>query len=405
MDTLVALATKYKAPTAEIASKMQYANSDAVAKLLQPDEPILCFSPTALRQQADQFLAHFPGKTAYALKANPHPQVIKTLFSQGINTFDVASPVEMELVKLHAPKAKIHYHNPVKSSKEIATAYHQYGCKRFAVDHLDELTKIAEVIGGDRDIQIAVRLRLPSTATSVHDFSSKFGATKEEVVSLLREVKSLGYQPLVTFHPGSQCHDPAGWVHYLEAVADIQHKSGVALIGLNIGGGFPAIYQGAAITPLTTIFATIKKTIRVCFGNECPPLECEPGRALVAPSVTLLTRVKLVRRELGEIFINDGIYGSLMEANQTSLLTPQHRVLKSSKAPTQNFTVFGPTCDPLDLLPIPLELPSTIAEGDYIEFLSIGAYGSATITKFNGYGEAEMLMVEDIRQATPNLKA
>ncbi len=378
------------------AQETVFENANTVANTLLPDEPILCFSPSALLIQARKFLDYFHGETAYAVKANPHPQVIRTLYSNGITTFDVASPQEMALIARHAPGAKIHYHNPVKSRAEIATAYHQYGCKRFAIDHLDELLKITDIIGADENVEIAVRLRLPSTSASVHDFSSKFGATPEEVIILLRKVKALGYQPLVTFHPGSQCVNRKGWLQHINAVASIQHKAGVAISRLNIGGGFPMIYRDKNILPLTSTFEDIHQMVQSSFGDNPPQLECEPGRAIVGSSFSLLTRVKLVRRNLNEIFINDGIYGSLMESTQAPKLTPQHRVLRSSNQLPREFTVFGPTCDPLDVMPLPLELPLDISEGDYIEFLNIGAYGSATSTQFNGYGKTEIVTVANI---------
>ena len=373
----------------------EFKNSTDIASRLRPDEPVLCFSKQALQAQAKLFLDNFCGETAFAVKANPQMEVVSGLFAAGIKAFDVASPVEMELIARYAPSARMHYHNPVKSRLEIETAYHDYRCRRFAVDGAQELRKIADIIGVDNEVEIAVRLRLPSTSSSVHDFSSKFGATPQEAVELLKQTAALGYKPLVTFHPGSQCHDVDGWAKYIKIIAKIADISGVTLAGMNIGGGFPIKYREDGIPDLLSVFNNIRQALQSSFGKNLPPIECEPGRALVANSMSLLTRVKLVRAELGEIFINDGIYGSLMEASQAPKLMPRHRVLHGSSAPTRQFTVFGPTCDPLDRLPMQLELPENIKEGDYIEFLSLGAYGNATATQFNGYGDARLLAVAD----------
>ena len=67
-----------------------------------------------------------------------------------------------------------------------------------------------------------------------------------------------------------------------------------------------------------------------------------------------------------------------------------------SRAEFEDWTVYGPTCDPLDTLPVSLHLPSDLAEDDYIEFGTLGAYGSATSTRFNGYGQFETAFVEKV---------
>lgn len=370
-----------------------------VIELLKPDVPVLCYSPEILRQQARYFIDKFPGETAYAVKANPEPWVISTLFDSGLRVFDVASPAELALVALHAPGAKMHYHNPVKSRDEIAVAYHDYGCRRFAVDDIGELDKIAQTVGECDDLEIAVRLRLPASASSVHDFSTKFGAEAGEVVALLRECTKRGFTPLITFHPGSQCHDVQAWVKHIKTAAELASAANIRLTKLNIGGGFPARYCDENIPDLPDIFCVIASAVSEAFEGIPPQLECEPGRAIVASCVSLITRVKAVRHKTCEVFINDGIYGSLMESVQAPALTPRHRTLRAirtlrvGRALEKPFTIYGPTCDPLDRLPLELELPVDICEGEYIEFLGVGAYGSATATGFNGYGGAQVVEV------------
>ena len=60
-----------------------------------------------------------------------------------------------------------------------------------------------------------------------------------------------------------------------------------------------------------------------------------------------------------------------------------------SKAATQAFKLYGPTCDSLDAMEGPFVLPADIREGDYIEIGMLGAYGVAMQTRFNGFGETE----------------
>jgi ornithine decarboxylase len=376
------------------------ANSLDVAAMPAQERPVFCISPSALQAQAKLFLDGFPGEVAYAVKANPSDEVIKALHAGGIEVFDVASTVEMATVTRLCGKVELHYHNPVKSLAEIATAWHTFGVRRFAADCREEISKIAQVAGHASGAEVAIRFRLPSLKASVHDFSSKFGVNPAEAVDLVRFAVLNGFVPVLTFHPGSQCTDPQGWVRHIEAAASIACDAGITLTKLNVGGGFPSRYAASRAPRMDMIFNAIRDAATAAFGSDVPALECEPGRALCAPGVSLHTRVKLVRRSTGDVFLNDGIYGGLMEVSQAPDLMPFYRVIRDGHvlelAGGSELTVFGPTCDPLDVLPHKLQLPADVREDDVIEFAGIGAYGMATSTRFNGYGEADLIEVGEV---------
>jgi ornithine decarboxylase len=377
-----------------------YANAAEVAQTLAPEDPVFCFSPTALAQSARTFLKGFPGEISYAVKANSSKPVLETLARSGIEMWDVASVQEMIAVRDVQAHAQFHYHNPVKSRAEIREAFDVFQCRRFAADSVAEIDKIAAVIDNAAGIEIAVRFVLPrQDKTSAHDFSTKFGASEAEAVSLLQHAVKLGFTPVLTFHPGSQSKDPQAYARYIEAAGRIVKEAGVEVAVLNVGGGFPARYVHSAGPELRAYFAAIEDTVRAVFGKQRPKLECEPGRGLVASCMSLLTKVKLVRQGRDDLFINDGVYGALMEVWQVAELQPPYRIIRNGEyilPGPRPMTVFGPTCDPLDRLPIPLDMPADIQEGDYIEFGTIGAYGSATMTRFNGYGGHETVTVGSV---------
>ncbi|HEY7764504.1 MAG TPA: hypothetical protein VIB38_05915 [Aestuariivirgaceae bacterium] len=381
-----------------------FADAAELSKLVDPMEPVFCFSAERLRQRIGEFLTGFPGDVAYAVKANPGEHVLLTASACGLTLFDVASVHEMKHVRAIAPRARFHYHNPVKSRAEIEEAHHVYGCTRFAADDLQEIYKITHTLGRATGIEIAIRFRLPRLGgSSAHDFSSKFGATRPETVELLKSVTALGFTPVLTFHPGSQCTDPLAYVRHISAAAKIARRAGVKLKALNVGGGFPARYRNEMVPPLSIFFQAIGEANRKEFGSHAPGLECEPGRGIVAPSTSLLTRIKLVKHNRNEVFINDGVYGALMEVYQVPDIVPPARAIRDGKelvGPTRPWTVYGPTCDPLDKLPVKFELPVDIREGDFVEFGSIGAYGAATSTRFNGYGGAPTYFVRDVLSAS-----
>jgi ornithine decarboxylase len=373
-----------------------------IAASLRPEQPVLCFAAEALAARARRFLTGFPGETAYAVKCNPAPEIVMTAAAAGIGVFDVASLVEVELVGTLAPAARIHYHNPVKSRAEIAHAYGAFGVRRFAADSAEEIAKIVAVTGGDRSVEIAVRFRLPAHGRSAHDFSSKFGVDPGQATALLQLVASRGLVPVLTFHPGSQCTDPGAYARHIAAAGGIVARSGVQIRALNVGGGFPSRYLGADAPALETFFEAIADAASAAFPNGAPMLECEPGRGLVAPSMSLLARVKAVRPASREVFLNDGIYGSLLEVAQAPQLQPPYRVIRDGRthrADVVAWTVYGPTCDPLDKLPNALLLPADLGEDDFVEFGALGAYGGATATRFNGYGDARIIAVERVLEA------
>jgi ornithine decarboxylase len=381
-------------------AKTHFADATVVAKQLAPEEAVFLFSASELTSRAHQFRDNFPGRVTYAVKCNPSSEVIATLAAAGINAWDVASTHEMAFVSAAAPNPHFHYHNPVKSRREIEDAYKIYNCKRFAVDCREEVQKIIDVIGADPDVELAVRLVLPrERGSSAHDFSTKFGAPEHICVELLKQVTAAGYQAVLTFHPGSQSKEPRVYVRHIEAAARIAKTAGVIVKTLNVGGGFPANYEFSTAPEPEVFFRAIDQAVTRSFGSDHPQLECEPGRGLVATCMSLLTQVKLVCTDGDDIFINDGVYGGLMEYMQMPDLKPPFRLIRDGKeieGVAKSFKVFGPTCDPTDVLPHNLDLFQGIKEGDFVEFGTLGAYGLATSTRFNGYGNHKVIAVDSV---------
>ena len=367
-----------------------WANCGQYLRAEQPDTPVLFCAPSVLRETAQTFIDGFGGLVTYAVKANPEPQVLESLAAAGISAFDVASPAEMALVRGVSPRAVLHYHNPVRSSAEIGAAL-RYGMASWSVDSLSELGKLAGRVPAGSEI--AVRFKLPAPG-GAYDFGTKFGADEDAAATLLSEVAALGLRPALTFHPGTQCTDAGAWARHIEAAARIARGAGVALARLNVGGGFPA-HRGGGAPALGAIFDAIASATRTAFGASAPALVCEPGRALVAEGLVLAARVKAIR-DGADVFLNDGIYGGLAELplmgphGRISVIAPDGAPRRGAAVPR---SVFGPTCDSVDVLPGRPGLPADMQEGDYVLFHGFGAYSAATATRFNGYGELHRVTV------------
>ncbi|KFE36110.1 type III PLP-dependent enzyme [Thioclava atlantica] len=371
-------------------SKTIWANPVEVIRTKQPDHPVLVFAPTVLQATARRFLRGFPGLVTYAVKSNPDEMVIENLVAAGLRGFDVASPAEIEMIRRIAPNAALHYHNPVRGRDEIAFAVAK-GVKTWSVDSISELDKLIEMVPA-AGCEISVRFKLP-VAGAAYNFGAKFGATAELAAVLLSRAAAAGFIPSLTFHPGTQCTDPMAWDAYIRTAAEIARNAGVEIARLNVGGGFPNHRSVGPAPALEEIFALIDRVTGEAFGAARPALVCEPGRGLVGDAFVHVTRIKALRD--GEhVFLNDGVYGGLAELpligniDRIAAISPEG-VIRSQEARPR--IVFGPTCDSVDRLPGELGLPTDMEEGDFVVFKGMGAYSSATNTRFNGFGQLEVV--------------
>jgi ornithine decarboxylase len=373
-------------------SKTIWQNPTEYLRSQQPENPVLFFAPAAAQAAARRFIDGFPGMVTYAVKSNPGEAMVENLVAAGITGFDCASPAEIDLIRRLAPEAAIHYNNPVRARHEIAHAV-KANVKSYSVDSHSELQKLIEMVPV-AGCEISVRFKLP-VAGAAYNFGAKFGATVEVAAEILKSVAEKGFIPSITFHPGTQCTDPHAWEAYIREAATITRLAGVKIARLNVGGGFPNHRLAAVVPQLDETFALIDRVATEAFGADRPALVCEPGRALCGDAFAIADRVKAVR-DNAHVFLNDGVYGALNELpmigviDRYSVLSPEGVLRKGASVPR---VVFGPTCDSVDRLPGELMLPGDLAEGDYLVWASMGSYSLATNTRFNGFGDLQLVTV------------
>ena len=367
---------------------------DDLINQLKPEKPIYCIRKKSIQLASTYFRNKFPGKVLYAVKTNPHPEVLKTIAESGIENFDIASIQEIKDIRAINPNAKCSYMHTVKSRESIKEAYFNYDVKAFSLDTKDELIKIIETTNEAKDLELFVRVAVSNEHAEI-DLSTKFGASIPEATALLRLTKQYAKKVGLSFHVGSQCMHPISYSKGIADIGNIIRKTKIIPDYINIGGGFPAIYPDLVPQSLDNYFEEIKKGLANLNLEKLPEILCEPGRALVAESGSTIVRVNLRKKQ--KLYINDGTYGTLFDAGTPNIVYPS-RLIKSGKSISKKLTAFdfyGPTCDSMDYMKGPFLLPNNIKENDYIELGQLGAYGLTFRTQFNGFYSNEIYEVED----------
>jgi ornithine decarboxylase len=361
---------------------------------LNPDEPIYCFRPHVLAATTKEFVSLFNGQTLYAVKCNSHPDVLRCLYENGVRGFDVASLSEIQLIKSLFPEAHCAFMHPVKSRPAIRAAYHQFGIRHFVIDSLHELEKIEEETNQASDLIIFIRFRTEAHNEVEYDLSDKFGADVDTTLSLIARV--IPYHQLgLAFHVGSQCTNPLAYHTAIERLKNIIERSGVTPAFVDIGGGFPAYYQGTHFASLNEYLTSINASLKSIDQYESFQILSEPGRVLANEAFSLLVQVQL--RKNDSLYVNDGVYGALGELPH--LHNGAHVPARLLRATESNllewFNLYGPTCDSTDVMKHALELPNDVREGDWIEIGLAGAYTHCMSTHFNGFTSQRVVEVAD----------
>ncbi len=368
----------------------------AISHMLRDDvDSFYTLDTGVIKRATSRFVSGFCGKVLYAVKANPMPSVLQAVLDGGASGFDVASLSEAVNVKHLVSGDNCYFMNPVKGRRDIDYAYRELGIKAYVVDSPSELTKIFDVLPHN-DEAIIVFLRFAIIKSSaVFDLSSKFGANVSDVLKMgCLTAKTTSWRLGITFHVGSQSTDCRSFIDAIDISEAVICEASFAIHALDIGGGFPGYYLNSDGGDLYSTLDNINCRIRA--SNVLSRLEifCEPGRALVYPSMSLFTRIQL--RKGNSLYITDGIYGGLLSAQQWLQLPI--RVWRHGSPlinAEENFQIFGPTCDSLDKLGFIYELPSNVTEGDWLEVGNVGAYSVSLRTRFNGFYTETILPVDE----------
>ncbi len=362
--------------------------------------PILVVDHDVIRRNYRMFKKHLPRVQAYyAVKAFADPAVVKTIFEEG-GSFDVASMPEFmivyEYIKGMPAKErqdwiwdKIIYAHPIKAEKTLQDL-DQYK-PLVTYDNRDEIGKIRKFAP---HAGLALRIKVPNTGAMV-ELSSKFGASPGEAVDLILEADRAGLVVEgISFHVGSQTTNFENYVQAINLAANIfqeaKDRGYTKMFLLDIGGGFPAPYD-ASVKPFGELAEKINAELDRLFPKYIQIL-AEPGRFMVATAATAVSKIigKAVRDGKLCYYIDDGVYHTFSGIIFDHC---QYHLNAFRKGPKQICTVFGPTCDALDVVSMSELLPGNLQLNDLLFSRNIGAYSVASSTPFNGFPPAKVVHV------------
>lgn len=362
--------------------------------------PLFVMDHDVLRRNYAAFRKYLPRVQAYyAVKANPDPAIVQTLYRAGAS-FDVASMPEFKIVHAfikHLPTPerqawiwdKIIYAHPIKAN-ETLRALDPYKAL-VTYDNREEIAKIKHYAPHSG---LVLRLKVPNTGAMV-ELSSKFGADSGEAVNLILEAHQAGLVVEgLSFHVGSQTTNFDNFVQAINLAAGVFQEAkarGYTKMNLlDIGGGFPAPYDDS-VKPFRELARKVNAELDRLFPRDIQIL-AEPGRFLVATAGTAVSKIigKAVRDGKLCYYIDDGVYHTF-----SGIIFDHchYHPQAFRKGPTQICTVFGPTCDALDVVSLSENLPTDLQRGDLLYTRHIGAYSIASSTPFNGFPPARTVHV------------
>ena len=367
----------------------------AVAK--KHGTPLFVLDHSVIRANYRAFKRHLPRvQCYYAVKANSNQEIIRTLFREG-SSFDVASYNEFmqvyEYLRGMRKREKdwyiwdqIIFSNTIKDRQTLARI-RQYR-PLVTYDNADEVRKIKAHCDS---AGLVLRLKVPDTGSQV-EMSSKFGCEPGDAMGLVDAAFDRGLTVVgLSFHVGSQCTNFDNYAAALAITAELFHaarKKGYPLNLIDIGGGFPVPYD-AQSPRFERLARLLNREFARLFPDDIEIL-AEPGRFMVATAATLVSEIIGKARRDGKVFyhINDGVYHTFSGVVYDHWV-PTFAAFR--RGPAEVCAVVGPTCDSFDKITLSANLPGNLQIGDCLITENIGAYSTASSTRFNGFEGAKII--------------
>lgn len=343
-------------------------------------------------------------RIAYAMKANPHPGILKTLLKAGA-FIDAVSPAEVEAaLKAGFPEEKIMFTGTSISQEDFERVMKRAGVT-INIDAFEQIELLAasrKRLRIKRPVRVSVRWNpglgrgFSSKTVTAGERSSdgtpiKFGVEDSKVLETFNKLKQLGFQPV-----GLHQHLGSGWTEedFPVAIKAVDRmikkarelkKEGFNLEFLDFGGGFGPKYKAdQRLFPLPE-YATyiLDKVENSRLGIKA--IIVEPGKYLVADAGILLVKVEYLKKSYGNLFacVNAGTYNTV--PRPAIYEEAYHEIVNASCVNGKQkakITVAGHLCETGDVFGVDRLMPLP-ERGHILAVLMAGAYCHSMASHFN----------------------
>jgi diaminopimelate decarboxylase len=342
----------------------------------------------------------------YAMKANPHPEILQMMHKGGVH-FDASSSYEAEaLLQAGFPGNKISLSSQQTAHNlpELLDAGVLFVATSFK--QLEMFLKTA-----NRPDKVGVRINPAmgsghNNRTNTGGVNSSFGIWYEYG----EKIRALATAAHVTIdrlhlHIGSGA-DPYVWGQVMEQALDIAREYG-DVTSLNVGGGYKVHRYGEEVEAnMSDIFKTFSEKL-LAFKAETGralQIEIEPGTYFIAYAGTLVATIDDIvdTGKFGHTFLrlNTGMNDFL----RTTLYGAQHRLeVINDETEEQPYIVVGHNCESGDIFTTEKGDPESVEPrmlkrariGDTVHIYDVGAYCASMRAKgYNSFPDAIEVMVD-----------
>lgn len=357
--------------------------------------PTYVYDLAQVDRRAKALQSAFPGAHLfYAMKANPHLEVLRCLRGAGLGADVVSGGEVARALEAGFDPSKIVFSGVGKTEEEIDFALGK-NILQINVESLPELERIARRARALKTkARVAFRLN-PDVDINTHPYiatglkENKFGIELEflpKIEEILRKESDVLTAVGLSLHLGSMMTDFSGLQEALKKLIpvfkDVRSRF-PSVTSFDSGGGLGILYDRDDSAAEEKMLADYSGVIREATSDLGAQLQLEPGRWLLGHAGVLLAQVQYLKRtrEKNFLILNTGMNHLIRPA----LYQAKHRLLpllKHGARPRLQCDVVGPICESADFLARDLDLPE-LQEGEWVALLEGGAYGASMASVYN----------------------
>lgn len=334
-------------------------------------------------------LGALPHTICYSLKANANGLILAHLAALGAGA-DVVSGFELKKARMAGfPPSRIVFAGVGKTPEELQYAL-KHDILMLNVESAEELWTLAEVAqkaGTRAPVALRVNPAVESDAPAYFATGkegSKFGIPLKEALELYAQIQEHPALEAVGIHAhiGSQIHSLEAYLQTLEdllGVIEALREKGIALRYLDLGGGFGIAYREGEEE---FAFQTLAQELVARLQGADLHLILEPGRYLIGPAGTLVTKVLYRKEAWGKRFVV--VDAGSNDCPRPATYNAYHRIepLQPRSGPEVQVDVVGPICEPGDVLGKDRRMPLP-EPGDLLLVRDVGAYCMSMASQYN----------------------